>query len=224
MSLGKFLRQDDGNRYLVRGVGYGTFAPDHDGWQFPPADRIAHDFAKMAQCGINTVRSTRRHRVPLLDEASRNGLRVIAGLPWSQHVAFLDDRSLRRQIRTDVDREVRRVGMHDAVVMFVIGNEVPSSIVRWLGRHRVERFLSDLHRTAKSAAPHRLATYVNYPPTRLPRVAVSRPPGVQRVPPRRARAPGLPRPSTPRRRQPATPRGRGRCGRGPARRGGASWP
>ena len=165
MSLGKFLRQDDGNRYLVRGVGYGTFAPDHDGWQFPPADRIAHDFAKMAQCGINTVRLYTPPPIPLLDEASRNGLRVIAGLPWSQHVAFLDDRSLRRQIRTDVDREVRRVGMHDAVVMFVIGNEVPSSIVRWLGRHRVERFLSDLHRTAKSAAPHRLATYVNYPPT-----------------------------------------------------------
>ena len=165
MSLGKFLRQDDGNRYLVRGVGYGTFAPDHDGRQFPPADRIAHDFAKMAQCGINTVRLYTPPPIPLLDEASRNGLRVIAGLPWSQHVAFLDDRSLRRQIRTDVDREVRRVGKHDAVVMFVIGNEVPSSIVRWLGRHRVERFLSDLHRTAKSAAPHRLATYVNYPPT-----------------------------------------------------------
>ena len=38
-------------------------------------------------------------RRDLLDEAARHGLRVMVGLPWSQHIAFLDDRALRREIR-----------------------------------------------------------------------------------------------------------------------------
>ena len=164
MSVGKFL-QHDGGRLLVKGVSYGTFAPDGDGWQFPPAERVATDFAMMAEAGINTVRLYTSPPLPLLDEASRHGLRVMIGLPWSQHVTFLDDSSMCRQIRHDVDREVRRLANHEAVLLFAIGNEVPSSIVRWHGRDRFERFLGDLYRTAKTAAPDRLVTYVNYPPT-----------------------------------------------------------
>ena len=128
MSVGKFL-QHDGGRLLVKGVSYGTFAPDGDGWQFPPAERVATDFAMMAEAGINTVRLYTSPPLPLLDEASRHGLRVMIGLPWSQHVTFLDDSSMCRQIRHDVDREVRRLANHEAVLLFAIGNEVPSSIV-----------------------------------------------------------------------------------------------
>ena len=49
----------------------------------------------MAGLGINTVRTYTPPRRDLLDEAARQGLRVMVGLPWSQHVAFLDDRRLR---------------------------------------------------------------------------------------------------------------------------------
>ena len=51
------------------------------------------------------------------------------------------------------------------MLLFAIGNEVPSPIVRWHGRHRLERFLRDLYGVAKSASPDSLITYVNYPPT-----------------------------------------------------------
>ena len=46
----------------------------------------------MAALGVNTVRVYTPPRRDLLDEAARHGLRVMVGLPWSQHVAFLDDR------------------------------------------------------------------------------------------------------------------------------------
>ncbi len=52
---GKFLRAGT-ERFLVKGVTYGTFAPDADGYQFPPPARIAQDFALMRRYGINTVR------------------------------------------------------------------------------------------------------------------------------------------------------------------------
>lgn len=119
----------------------------------------------MAEFGINTVRLYTPPPLTLLDEAARHGLRVMIGLPWSQHVAFLDDRSLCRDIRREVGAQVRRLGSHPAVLLFALGNEVPSGLVRWHGRRRFENFLSDLYFTAKSASPRALVTYVNYPPT-----------------------------------------------------------
>ena len=161
---GKFLRAGS-ERFLVKGVTYGTFAPDADGYQFPTPARIAQDFALMRQYGINTVRVYTPPRRDLLDEAARNGLRVMVGLPWSQHVAFLDDRKLTREIRRDVLAKVRELGDHPAVLMFALGNEIPPGVVRWHGRLRIERFLRGLYTDARAIAPDRLFTYVNFPPT-----------------------------------------------------------
>jgi O-antigen biosynthesis protein len=161
---GKFLRVGD-ERYLVKGVTYGTFAPDAQGCQFPSQQQIAEDFGLMADLGINTVRTYTAPRRDLLDEAGRHGLRVMVGLPWSQHVAFLDNRSLKREIRQELASNVAELGDHPAVLAFALGNEIPPGVVRWHGRVRVEHFLRDLYETAKSASPESLFTYVNFPPT-----------------------------------------------------------
>ncbi|HVZ22512.1 MAG TPA: glycoside hydrolase family 2 TIM barrel-domain containing protein, partial [Vicinamibacterales bacterium] len=161
---GKFLTVD-GRRFLVKGVSYGTFAPDANGEQFPAPARIAQDFALMAEAGINTVRTYTPPPMHLLDEAARCGLRVMAGLPWSQHIAFLDDRTRTREIRQEIARGVRAIGAHPATLMLAVGNEIPPAIVRWHGRARIERFLRDVYAEAKSGSPESLLTYVNYPPT-----------------------------------------------------------
>ena len=44
---GKFL-QAGNQRFLVKGVTYGTFAPDDRGRQFPPLAEVRRDFAAMA--------------------------------------------------------------------------------------------------------------------------------------------------------------------------------
>ena len=54
---GKFLDVEN-RRFLVKGVAYGTFAPDGEGNQFPPPARVTQDFELMASAGINTVRSS----------------------------------------------------------------------------------------------------------------------------------------------------------------------
>jgi len=161
---GKFLSVE-GRRFLVKGVSYGTFAPDATGVQFPCAARVAQDFALMAAAGINTVRTYTAPPVYLLDEAARHGLRLMIGLPWSQHIAFLNDRQLERNIRREAAAHVRAMGNHPAALMFALGNEIPPSIVRWHGRARVERFLRELYDSAKAASASALLTYVNYPPT-----------------------------------------------------------
>ena len=161
---GKFLAVD-GRNFLVKGVSYGTFAPDAEGRQFPAAEVVARDFARMREVGINTVRTYTAPPEAVLDEAARRGLRVMAGLPWPQHVAFLDDPRLTAEIRRGVAEEVRRVAGHPAVLLCAVGNEIPAGVVRWHGHRRIEAFLRELFDDAKAAAPNALVTYVNYPPT-----------------------------------------------------------
>jgi GT2 family glycosyltransferase/sugar lactone lactonase YvrE len=161
---GKFLRVG-GERLLVKGVTYGTFAPDADGYQFPSIERIAEDFRLMAGLGINTVRTYTPPRLDLLDEAAKQGLHVMVGLPWSQHVAFLDDRRLIHSIRRELSAQIRKLAGHPAVLLTALGNEIPPGVVRWHGNIRVERFLRGIFEDAKSVSPDGLFTYVNFPPT-----------------------------------------------------------
>src|SRR5439155_15219713 len=161
---GKFLSAA-AERFLVKGVTYGTFSPDAQGYQFPSLTQIAEDFRLISSLGINTVRTYTPPRSDLLDQAARHGLRVMVGLPWSQHVAFLDDRRLKRAIRRELLEKVREFGDHPAVLLVALGNAIPPGVVGWHGRVRVERFLRELYQDAKTASPESLFTYVNFPPT-----------------------------------------------------------
>ncbi|HEU4688198.1 MAG TPA: glycosyltransferase [Vicinamibacterales bacterium] len=163
-ATGKFI-DIAGERFLIKGTSYGTFAPSETNGQFPPLGQVREDFALMAGSGFNTVRTYTAPSLAFLDEAARHGLRVMIGLPWSQHVAFLDDARMMRDIRREVTAHVRMLGSHPAALLFALGNEIPPSVVRWHGHSRVTRFLEDLCAEARSASPDSLLTYVNYPPT-----------------------------------------------------------
>src|SRR5918992_2604157 len=152
---GKFLRVDE-QRFLVKGVTYGTFAPDATGAQFPSAERVAQDFALMAAAGLNTVRVYTVPSRALLDQAAEHGLRVMIGMPWAQHIAFLDDQTLTDQIRRETVGRVRELSSHPAALLFAVGNEIPPGIVRWHGAARVEQFLRELYDETKSACPDAL--------------------------------------------------------------------
>lgn len=161
---GKFFWSGD-EKFIMRGVTYGPFAPEPDGSEYGRREQVAGDFDAMVEQGINTVRV---YTVPprwLLDTAAERGLRVMVGLPWQQHVAFLDDRAQARQIMQVIHDGVAQCAGHPAVFAYAIGNEIPASIVRWLGRHRVQKFLAKLARIARRADPEALITYVNFPTT-----------------------------------------------------------
>jgi GT2 family glycosyltransferase len=153
----------------IRGVTYGTFRPRADGAEFR-REAVERDFAQMA---CNRVNAVRVYTVPprwLLDTAHCHGLRVMVGLPWEQHVAFLDGQhgyAIEEQVRAGV----RACAGHPALLGYAIGNEIPASIVRWYGHRRIERFLERLYWAAKEEDPEGLVTYVNFPSTeylRLP--------------------------------------------------------
>jgi hypothetical protein len=91
IARGRFLFVGDAKLW-IRGVTYGTFRPDAAGREYPPPLRLGADLAEIAASGFNTIRTYTVPPRDVLDAAWRHGLRVLVGLPWEQHVAFLDDR------------------------------------------------------------------------------------------------------------------------------------
>ncbi|MGB2710931.1 MAG: glycosyltransferase, partial [Conexibacter sp.] len=160
---GKFLWAG-AEKLLAKGVTYGPFAPTAEGHGYEP-DRAEADFAAMASRGVNVVRLYDAPPVWLLDLAARHGLRVLGGLAWEQHVAFLEDRGRQRRIVRDAREAAARSAGHPALLAWSIGNEIPSEIVRWHGRRRVERFLRRLAGAVRAADPGVLVTYASYPST-----------------------------------------------------------
>src|SRR5208337_1897312 len=99
---GKFIYVGD-EKFYIRGVTYGPFRPDGHGCEYHDPKTVDRDFAQMAANGINTVRT---YTVPprwLLDTALKHNLRVMIGLPWEEHITFLDDKKLAK----DIERRVR---------------------------------------------------------------------------------------------------------------------
>ncbi len=161
---GKFLFRGT-EKLCLRGVTYGTFRPGANGEDFPSREVVDRDFAQIAAAHGNAVRT---YTVPprwLLDAALRHGLSVMVGLPWEQHVAFLDDEERVRSIEHRVVEGARACVGHPALLALVIGNEIPAPIVRWYGRHRVEQFLERLYDRVKRVDRAALVTYVNFPST-----------------------------------------------------------
>jgi len=168
---GKFLFAGP-EKFYVRGVTYGAFRPDAAGNEYTDLAQVDRDFAQMVAAGINAVRIP--HTMPpraLLDVAQQHGLRVMVGLSAEQYAGYLIDTEKRFDIAGAIRAKVRTCAAHPALLCYAIGNEIPASLVRWIGPARVERYLRRLHRLVKAEDPHALVTYVNYPTTeylRLP--------------------------------------------------------
>src|SRR5262245_55307542 len=164
VAAGKLLMRN-GEPFYLRGVTYGTFAPDENGDQFPPQKQVLADFRAIAANGFNVVRTYTMPPARIFDAALECKLQILAGIWWEQHVTFLDDQERARDIKRRFKDQVRSCHGHQGLFGFALANEIPASIVRWHGRTKIERFIFELFDIAKAAAPSALATYVNFPTT-----------------------------------------------------------
>ncbi len=65
---------------------------------FPSAARWRAISRRWRKLGANTLRVFTVPPVWLLDMAAEAGLRVLVGIPWSQHITFLDNAEIQREI------------------------------------------------------------------------------------------------------------------------------
>jgi len=152
-------------KVFLKSVTYGPFAPGEDGSQFPRPALALRDFALMRELGANAIRTFTVPPTWLLDLAGQYELGVMVGLPWTEHVCFLEDRRVIAEVRAAVRDGVRRCQRHPAVLAYFVGNEIPPDVVRWLGAERVQAFVASLADTVKQNDPQALVSYANFPPT-----------------------------------------------------------
>jgi GT2 family glycosyltransferase len=160
----KFLWRGEEKLYVC-GTTYGTFGPGEDGSGYPVQDVVEADFEAMVDAGLNSVRTYTPPPLRVLDAAAERGLLVMAGLPWEQHIAFLDDSATASSIVDRVRGAVAECAGHPALLAWSVGNEIPAPIVRWHGASAVEGFVERLYEATKAEDPRTLVTYVNYPTT-----------------------------------------------------------
>ena len=165
VARGKYLFEG-AEKFYVRGVSYGPFAPNSRGEGYPEPERAAADFALMRRLGANLVRLYVPPPLWMVEAAREAGLRLMVGIPWPHHMAFLDSRDMMRDIRDAIRKtvaELRQFG--ETIAAYSIGNEIRSDIVRWHGPRAVSGFLGELYDLGKQIEPDALFTYSNYPST-----------------------------------------------------------
>lgn len=156
----------DGERkFFVKGVTYGPFAPDAEGCHFGTPEKARADFMAMREAGINLVRV---YYIPpkwFMDLCAELGLRTLISIPWAEHLEFLNDRKIRAEVERVVEEGVGVHAGHPAVFGYLVGNEIPSAMVRWLGARRVTEFVERLIAIGKAVDPAALFSYASFPPT-----------------------------------------------------------
>ena len=163
VARGKFLFEGE-RKFHARGVSYGPFAPNSRGERYPEPERAAQDFALIRELGANVVRTYVPPPPWMFELAAKHELRLMVGMPWPFHMAFLDSRQMAADIRGTIGKSVNEMRRFaDVIFAFSLGNEIRSDIVRWHGARAVSRFMSELYELGKGIAPDSLFTYSNYP-------------------------------------------------------------
>ncbi len=161
---GKFFRLGD-EKFYVKGVTYGPFKPDANGLPLPDRAQIRRDFERMLELGANCLRIYHMPPVWFMDLAQEMGLKIFLDVAWPKNLTFVGDAELTRQAQDAVRSAARACGNHPAVLAISVVNEIPSDIVRYVGRRKIEQFVDDLVMVAKAEAPECLVTFANYPTT-----------------------------------------------------------
>ncbi len=163
-AVAKFFFEGD-RKFFVKGVTYGPFKPEADSHYLGSPERLGRDLAQMREAGLNLLRIYHAPPPWFLDQCAAAGFRVLVTVPWAKHVEFLRRKSARDGIVDSIRAAVREHKGHPAVFGYLVGNEISSTMVRWLGVRRVTEFLEHLIRVARAENPGVLFSYASYPPT-----------------------------------------------------------
>lgn len=161
---GKFFRLGT-EKFYVKGVTYGPFAPNVDGEPFASRAQTRKDFQQIVDLGANCIRIYHLPPDWFLELAVEMGLKVFLDVAWPKNLTFVGDDEITRQAHEAVREASRKCGNHPAVFALSVVNEIPPDIVRFVGKQKVEEFIDVLVRTAKEEAPDCLITFANFPTT-----------------------------------------------------------
>src|SRR3954466_14667628 len=161
---GKFFRLGE-QKFYVKGVTYGPFAPDENGEYFASPALTRKDFEQVLDLGANCIRV---YYIPpkwFLDMAQEMGLKIFLDVCWPKNLEFCNDPGVAEQARAAVREAARACANLQALFAISVVNEIRPELVRFMGNQRVEAFVDELAGVVKAEAPNCLATFANFPTT-----------------------------------------------------------
>lgn len=161
---GKFFRAGE-EKFYIRGLTYGPFAPGGECCGLKHGAELEADLASIVATGANTIRLYESPPGGFLDACAEHGIRVIVGVAWPDHVDFINQEGLWDSCLEKLRRAVITHRGHPALLGYLVGNEISATIVRWLGPRRVKVLLEELIATGRLEDPQALFAYANYPST-----------------------------------------------------------
>ncbi|HJT82758.1 MAG TPA: glycosyltransferase [Chthoniobacterales bacterium] len=163
-AVAKFFFDGD-QKFFVKGVTYGPFRPDSEGHYLGTPKQLERDLQLMKELGINLVRIYHTPPRWFLDGCEAANIRALITVPWSKHIEFLRKASARDAIIESLRDAVEANAGHAAIFGYLVGNEISSTMVRWLGVRRVTEFVERLIQLGQEIDPAGLFSYATYPPT-----------------------------------------------------------
>ena len=160
----KFFFEGD-RKFFIKGVTYGPFKPDANGDYFGRPEQLEIDLHLMREIGLNVLRVYHPPPEWFLEKCAAAGMRVLITLAWEKHIEFLRQKKIRDQIARMVRVTVKRYAGNPAVLGYLVGNEISSTMARWLGVRQVLEFVEHLVRIGRAIDPDVLFSYATFPPT-----------------------------------------------------------
>ena len=156
---GKWFRAGE-EAVVVKAVAFGPFPagafPDEGQGQL---HRIREEL------GANALRLYEIPSLDFLHACAGAGLRAFVTIPWAQHVDFLKRRSALAEADRLLLETIRRFRGHPALAGYFVGDEIESTLVRWMGGGRVVEQIERLIDLGHANDPDALFAYANYPGT-----------------------------------------------------------
>ena len=164
---GKFFAAGD-ERFLFRGVTYGTFAPRGDGALFPSRDQMERDLAAMREVGFTVLRTYTLPPEELIEIAGEHGMRILAGVFYPDWRYLLggsrrEQHRVAEDARCEVRTAARSLSGDPRILGLSLGNEVPADVLRWYGIGPIADSIRSLVEVAREEDPDQILTYANYP-------------------------------------------------------------
>ncbi len=177
---GKYLFEN-GEKFQIKGISYGNFDPadTKNGTFFFDQERTKNDFKLIREANINSIRLYQKPPEYLMQEAQKAGLKVILTLfvdYASKEINFRDAATIK--LYKELTKDLVNFGKkYDNTILYLLGTEIPAmsleqkgiseieNFIKKQGQDNFEKFIYEMHRSAKETDPNCLTSYSNFPPT-----------------------------------------------------------
>ncbi|MEM9281976.1 MAG: glycosyltransferase [Verrucomicrobiota bacterium] len=156
---GKFFRAG-GEVCWIKAVTFGPFPAG----AFP--DEGMCELKRIGEeLGANAIRLYEIPSLEFMHRCAEVGLRVFITLPWSQHIDFTKERRILEVAEQLLEETVLKFRGHPALAGYLVGNEIETTLVRWMGPRRVLEAIENLIAVGRANDSKALFSYANYPST-----------------------------------------------------------